>query len=161
LTRDIQAGPKVLVTSNSNILFQAGREIRLVNGFTAEIGSDFLAKIDPNCGRMMSEIGPVIETINWNQYLEESNYKSPLIVLDSTINLTVYPDPTSNDLFIQSELGIKAVQVFDLTGKSISYEYFSESKLVKIEASTLLNGIYILQITLENGIVEIRKVIKN
>lgn len=160
LKRDIQAGPKVIVASNSDILFQAGREIRLVNDFFTEPGAEFLARIVP-CTRMVMEEGPS-NIINWNtipDFTFENNTKSQI---DSAAVLNVFPNPTSGELYVQSEVKIKAITIYDLTGKSISSEsYLNKGTIVRIDAETLLNGIYILQIELDNGAVEIRKVIKN
>lgn len=160
LIRDIQAGPKVVIATNSDIKFLAGREIRLVQDFTTEPGATFLARIEP-CTRMVSEEGPIRETIHWSNFPDGTVEKIPLIKLDSINGLNVYPNPTSSDLFIKSDLGIDFVEIYDMTGKMISSEYFTKSNLVKLDAINLLNGIYILQITLEDGRVEIRKVIKN
>ena len=60
-------------------------------------------------------------------------------------NLTIYPNPSSNFIYIKSNIELEAA-VFDITGKLIMSEYFT----AKLDISFLEKGTYIL--SLKDGI---------
>ncbi len=73
----------------------------------------------------------------------------------SSSEITIYPNPVSNSLFIKvNELneGISSFFIFDVTGKKIISEINASAKngLYEINTSTLPVGIYFLQITQNN-----------
>jgi hypothetical protein len=73
----------------------------------------------------------------------------------SSSEITIYPNPFSNSLFIKvNELndGISSFFIFDVTGKKIISEINSSAKngLYEINTSALPVGIYFLQITQNN-----------
>ena len=70
--------------------------------------------------------------------------------------IAVYPNPTSDEIFIQSELKIEKVEVYSLIGTLlISKNDFS----VKISVSTLSQGVYLLKVYTDKG-VAVRKFMK-
>jgi len=82
----------------------------------------------------------------------------PLIGIDENIaqNIKIYPNPTTGDIFIQSELSIKRVECYSILGALLlSDNNFNE----KISISTLAKGVYILKIYTDNEIV-IQKIMK-
>jgi len=70
--------------------------------------------------------------------------------------ISVYPNPTSGILNIQSEKEIRQVQLISVEGKVIR-KYSSVNQL---DMNSLPKGIYILKIQLENGKAEVKKVVK-
>ncbi len=61
---------------------------------------------------------------------------------NTTHNFTIYPNPTSQNIFIQNREPIKKITVFSLNGKLLLTKQNTNS----ISISTLKSGIYILEI---------------
>ena len=57
-------------------------------------------------------------------------------------NITIYPNPSSDFIYIKSNNELEAA-VFDITGKLIMNEYFTK----KLDVSFLEKGTYILNLT--------------
>jgi hypothetical protein len=76
------------------------------------------------------------------------------------IEINVYPNPTNNEIFIESELNIAALELFDNYGK-IQFSDFNlgTTKNAEIDVSNLKDGIYFLRLLLENNVVVMKKVI--
>lgn len=72
-------------------------------------------------------------------------------------DLTIYPNPTTEFVFIRSKAKVIAAKIIDASGKTISEK---TDNLEKINVSKMPNGIYFLKITLENGATHISKFIK-
>jgi hypothetical protein len=74
--------------------------------------------------------------------------------------LAVYPNPVRDKLYVESDMSIQKVELFDLTGKNI----FSRASLTSghhtISTASLSKGVYVLRITGENNQVETHKIIK-
>ncbi len=73
----------------------------------------------------------------------------------NSVSITLYPNPASRFVNIHSESTVSKVAVFDLSGKKLS-----EQTSTQIDVSSLPSGIYIVQIKLENGKTQTRKLVK-
>ncbi|HTO35279.1 MAG TPA: T9SS type A sorting domain-containing protein [Flavobacterium sp.] len=62
-------------------------------------------------------------------------------------DIKIYPNPVQDILNIESQETVLSVEVFDLLGKKILV-----SKDKTIDVSKLKNGIYLLKINTENGV---------
>ena len=86
------------------------------------------------------------------------------VLLEETDNLlSIYPNPTSSSVEIELsnlDINILQIEISDLFGKIIKTEKGSTSR-AKVNLSDLNNGIYLFRIYLNNGEVEVRKVVKN
>jgi len=70
--------------------------------------------------------------------------------------ISIYPNPTNDELFIISELPIRKVEIYSSTGAMLLFENnFNE----KISISTLPQGVYVVKIYTENGLI-VSKVVK-
>jgi uncharacterized delta-60 repeat protein len=83
---------------------------------------------------------------------------NPSITL-STTDLTkeqfvIYPNPTNG--IVQLNMNAKTITITDLFGKSL----FIQKNVKNIDLSNLTNGIYFLNIEMENGSEEVKKIIK-
>ena len=70
-------------------------------------------------------------------------------------SLKVYPNPTSDKLFIESNDIGKSIsyEILDMTGKTIFYNSnTSETKLLEINVSTFHSGIYLLKVKDNNNV---------
>ena len=56
------------------------------------------------------------------------------------------------NILLQSNLKCKKIELFDLTGKTIYQNSVSTSNFIKLEASYIKHGIYVLRLILNNGI---------
>jgi len=70
----------------------------------------------------------------------------------------VYPNPASSDLMVEAN-GITAVQLIDLTGRTIMTEKASEGK-ASLNLVNLANGVYYVKVSSANGL-DVIKVVKN
>jgi hypothetical protein len=71
--------------------------------------------------------------------------------------VSLYPNPTTDYLYIQSDLEIKEIQISDLNGRMINNLDFAANKL---NLSALQTGIYFAKISDVNGNITIEKIIK-
>lgn len=88
----------------------------------------------------------------------ELAHNSLMSVVDlSSQNLvSVYPNPTSGLVNLQSDEKIQSIQLISIEGKLVR-KYASSSQL---NIQDLPNGVYLLKIQLENGKFEIKKIVK-
>ncbi|WP_286914355.1 GEVED domain-containing protein [Flavobacterium sp. UBA4197] len=70
-------------------------------------------------------------------------------------NYVVYPNPTTSVVNIQSDAAVKSVKVYNHSGQLVK-----EDKNNTLDLSAVSEGMYILQITFENGKSATRKIIK-
>jgi hypothetical protein len=70
--------------------------------------------------------------------------------------IQVYPNPTSDWLFVNSARTIEKIQVMDITGKSV----MTSGKGNAVDFSGLSKGLYQLRLQFENDQVEYQKVLK-
>lgn len=68
----------------------------------------------------------------------------------------IYPNPTSGIVNIQSEKNIKQIQLISVEGKIVR-KYKNENQL---NIQDLPKGVYVLKVQLENGKMEVKKLIK-
>ena len=89
-----------------------------------------------------------------------------IIIKDSTLGLSeseeknkisIYPNPTTDYLYIKSDLDIKDVQISDLNGRIINNLEFEDNKM---NLASLQNGIYFAKISDINGKILTMKIIK-
>lgn len=79
---------------------------------------------------------------------------------NNNVIANVYPNPSSGKLYVSVEADAN-IQLFDLSGKEIIQKVFvNANKEVEINASKLLNGIYMIKISNEN-FVTTKKVVIN
>lgn len=89
-----------------------------------------------------------------------------IIIKDSTLglldseeknNISIYPNPTTDYLYINSDLDIKEIQISDLNGRIINDLKFQDNKM---NLASLQTGIYFAKITDINGKILTKKIIK-
>ena len=75
-------------------------------------------------------------------------------------NLSIYPNPVSGDLFINSDSRINKIVIKDALGKSVFEEEGSFTGIKKVKTQSLSKGLYFLSLTKENSQTENLKFIK-
>jgi hypothetical protein len=78
----------------------------------------------------------------------------------SPLQVTLYPNPVSDVLYINSMDIINKVSVYDIQGKVIKTVSGLNSNTSEINLSSLQNGVYFVSITSENGGVLTQKIVK-
>lgn len=89
-------------------------------------------------------------------YLVINYTESNMSVNDVAKSIGLYPNPVQSELFIQSDYAVQSLEVFSVLGQSVAKSNGSNSIVV----SSLSNGIYAIQVTLDNGTVVNQKFIK-
>jgi len=67
-------------------------------------------------------------------------------------NLSVFPNPARNVLNIDSEIGIRLIEILSPIGKIVLAENSAPTSLKTLDVSELSRGLYIARITLENTV---------
>ena len=68
--------------------------------------------------------------------------------LEAGIQLTLFPNPTSDVLFLQTDHPFEMIEVFDASGKRLS---FQQGSATRIQVSNWTSGTYILKLTDAQG----------
>ena len=76
---------------------------------------------------------------------------------DNNIDILIYPNPTTNELYIQSNQAFQAYSIFDLSGRQVVANVNFTSQ---ISTDILAPGIYILQLTHANGETYLNRFVK-
>ncbi|SDG40084.1 DUF5074 domain-containing protein [Epilithonimonas hungarica] len=142
---------KTIVTDADNLSVSILKSIRSnsnTNAISAEINSDEELVLTPQGAGTAN----IVVSFNSNGKVVDKTLtiiSSSLAVNDNAkkINLSIYPNPTTDILNLKTQDKIVEVSVFDSTGKVIN------TKIVdgKINVSELLKGNYILRITTDKA----------
>ena len=73
--------------------------------------------------------------------------------------LRLFPNPCSEDLYIESDKRIKVIKVYSLSGKVVRSEQPYDSFSVHLNISDLEKGIYLVKIISSEGSIRTEKVI--
>jgi len=69
----------------------------------------------------------------------------------------IYPNPSSDMIYIQGDSSVASVQLYDVTGALV----YSVGAVTSIDVSTLFSGVYLMKITSSEGTVIAKKVLVN
>jgi hypothetical protein len=87
--------------------------------------------------------------------LEQCNFLNSINHTKFTSDISIFPSPSNNKIWIESDYPIEKVEIFDLNGKSLMTSNQNE-----VVISNLSAGIYFVNIYLKHGQVRTKKVIK-
>jgi len=73
----------------------------------------------------------------------------------SVFNLSVYPNPVKQDLYIQSDFSIEKVEIYNQSGACV---LINDNFMEKVDVSSLADGFYLVRIYAE-GVSETRKIV--
>jgi hypothetical protein len=101
----------------------------------------------------------------WKQYQKKLFYYSPKTVneeIQESVNINIYPNPTSDYLKIEVGEALKNIFVFDLIGRQIgTYNLNDNNDKITLDLTTYTNGYYFIQINLFNGKIITKQILKN
>ncbi|MEJ6749662.1 MAG: T9SS type A sorting domain-containing protein, partial [Flavobacteriales bacterium] len=72
----------------------------------------------------------------------------------------LYPNPSSNYLFVENKEWIKRIKIYDIQSRNIFSENI-HSKTKSIDVSTFSSGVYFIELHTENAIIRKEFVIQN
>ncbi|MGH1385433.1 T9SS type A sorting domain-containing protein [Kordia sp.] len=151
----ITATNKIEATFTSN--YRASNSIRLLPSFHAKDNSNFRAYI-ANCTDEVVITPPSgrSSATPQNEFLQEKNMGEL-----STVKL--YPNPTKGNLTIESLEAIASWELINVYGNSIRKKLVRDESLKKeaLNVSNLATGVYFVKITLKNGSVITKQLIKD
>ena len=95
-------------------------------------------------------LGPQGDVIRINNYVRLVRYANSTSGINDINNnyLNIYPNPVKGNLFVQTNLPIKDIEISDITGKLL---YATKNKT--IDCSMLANGVYIIRVISDKGII--------
>lgn len=113
---------------------------------------------------ILASSGPTGGQVNTKMYIDDLN-----LVYDNTVGVDnvptmerigVYPNPASENIHVDMA-GIQnaSISIFDVTGKKVA-DYELESRVTRINVSTLAKGLYVYQLNNQNnGVIKTSKFI--
>ncbi|TVQ19368.1 MAG: T9SS C-terminal target domain-containing protein, partial [Bacteroidetes bacterium] len=76
----------------------------------------------------------------------------PNVIETEDISLKIYPNPVRGNLYIEADSEIKSVQLVDMLGQVV-YSSVVNNLMYEMNISGLNNGIYLVQIMTQNGLI--------
>lgn len=135
---------------NERLILDAGDYVKLLPGFKAEYGSDFIAYIDGCGGRTSKIVDPNVE----------DDLSDELKSIDN-LSVNVYPNPNNGQFTVDfSDEEIKqhtSINILNLMGE-IVYTKTVNSSIIQIDINDQPKGIYLVQI-ISNSKSTVKKVI--
>ncbi len=93
---------------------------------------------------------------------EESDESNEDIILSEeslNIELTLYPNPANEEVYLIGDIRGAVVHIYDLNGKEVLHEANDQDTSLNLNSSVLDDGIYLMRIELVSGEVEERKLV--
>lgn len=87
------------------------------------------------------------------------NFNAELGVSELEMEVSVYPNPTSELLHVATALTIESVELMDLSGKSLVKQACTSDK-TELNIGSLSSGIYLLHVATSKGIIS-KRIVKN
>lgn len=134
------------INDGGNLLLDAGNQIVITSGFQARAGSNFEARIknDFLCDGVIFESNP-----NSSSFMRSVSHP-----LSQNQKITIYPNPTSNDIFVEVQEQLLNLELYTINGQKIL-----QTQENTLQMSSLPQGIYLLKVYTANGVAQ-EKIIK-
>ena len=84
--------------------------------------------------------------------IDDINVAAGTGVNDIENNASIYPNPTKNILNVNATSNINSVEVFNMMGQKVA-AYDANDTYTQINTSNLNNGMYLIRINTENGVI--------
>ena len=144
--------------------YHAHQSVVLKSGFHAKRGSVFVAQVTPcpSCDRVRASENP--DAVNHSELWDA---KSIIREDDDRINpvnsqYTISPNPVQNLLYVDGDIAIGSIRIFDVTGREITtwnIDHIMGSHAM-ISTLNMQTGIYVLKITSIEGMNHSYKFVK-
>jgi len=149
-----------VVNSGSNVTYRAGNQVVLNTGFQALNGSIFNAFIHPCSGGTNSFYKPQIEAddVFFRNEEQEEQADKKLFNQDIPNDVSIFPNPTTGKLNIESRFVIYGISIYDFTGRLIMHNDKVDNNKVTVSIKGKSPGIYLVRVNGKNNYV-IKKII--
>lgn len=127
-----------------------GKSIRLIPGFKVEAGASFVGKVDP----CTSPPPYAIAEHNTQEFVSDN------IVESSSLEIQLYPNPTSDQVTVTSSQAIVYWELFNEIGQTSSRAKVKHQKEFQVNLTHLKKGLYLIRFTMEDGTSYSQKIIK-
>lgn len=126
-----------IVEQDQNIRMKAGNYVLLLPNTQVRYSGTFLATIE-DCPSTVRQARKMDQKISLTLDLRKDTKANPL---------DIYPNPTSDLLYIKSDSKIKGIEIYDVSGKKINVTWNDN----KVDVKGIPSGAYIINIQTENG----------
>jgi uncharacterized repeat protein (TIGR01451 family) len=109
----------------------------------------------PNMAKIYFDTNPAIDT---NTFTTEFVTTLSNVNFDFDNSVSIFPNPTKNNININSKFDIKSVQLFDIQGRILTTKLV-EGYQANLDISSYSNGVYFIKITSISGS-KIEKLVK-
>lgn len=79
-------------------------------------------------------------------------------IVSKTIDMSIHPNPVSDNLFLKSKHKVTEIEIYSATGQKVLN--LKETNITSINLQQLTAGVYLVNITLDNGQKTSKKIIK-
>ena len=132
-----------------------GSEVTYSFDLTAEAGWTGDQTFTVGIGSLVDGKAQDAGTVEFNSIIIDNVLSVDKVNFKDDANITVYPNPTSSRLNIQSPLAIEKVEVYNLLGQKAM-----AAKSTELNVSDLANGLYIVKIFQDNEVISTKRFIK-
>ncbi|PKP08483.1 MAG: hypothetical protein CVU09_15705 [Bacteroidetes bacterium HGW-Bacteroidetes-4] len=95
-----------------------------------------------------------------NELVNTANITTSINDAKADAQIRMFPNPVQNELTIESSARVNKVAIYDLTGKLVAEKSYQNLTNVKVDVADLISGVYMVQVSHENGTVSSRKLVK-
>ena len=99
------------------------------------------------------------DNVLWNYINKLTCSTASIDDIGQSKTIEIYPNPVSSELYIEAK-NIVTVSIINMLGEKIECPKYLTDNGIQINCSTLLNGLYQIELTTTNGIVQRTKVVK-
>ena len=82
-------------------------------------------------------------------------------VINETISVKLYPNPTSDYVIIESNMTIHDIEIYNLSGQLVQQVKQNKSERIQLDVSNLTAGLYLVKISNESNMQTIRLSVNN
>lgn len=163
----IQAQDGFEIPANRSAHFESVNRIRLMPGFHAQNGSEFLATIGNGTAGQKTGMEEIVSNqipwnnrgvpINWNAYNPEN------LEVGNMENIIIYPNPFTDRirLIAKENYDHWRIEVYDLQGKRLIDKQFSKVNYISFdEVGQLPRGTYLLRLSINGTETQTNTIIK-
>ena len=147
---EVVNSPRMAIDKSGQIFVTNGGVNGAVYSFNPDLTFSWSANVGVlnHSGPALADNGTLVISSSTDVFAYEGSGTSDIENISSK-EFSIYPNPTVNYLFINRLNDYKNLAIYDMTGQLINY---SEANNNQIDVSNFQNGIYILKIETEKGI---------
>lgn len=146
-------GQNLTVFSGETKTFTAQNKIILNPGFTAELGSNFIAEIETIPCPTFKTDGSESNNINEEIISQDTIKSNPQFI-------SIQPNPNTGIFSVQTNITtLKDIMVQNLFGKTVYQSNSNTSSNFEIDLRQYATGVYLVKIRFEDGVIQTKKII--